>query len=172
MDAPEHLVAPIRLFGVHQRLQRLVLDHHRPGGAAGGVEIVGSHHRHRLPPEADLVGGENGLVGVLQAEPGASGNVSLGEDGVHTRQRQRRSDVDGDDAGTGVGAAHGRAPQHPLCFQVGGVGELPLQLGDGVGSGHRLADPPGHRRPLAGLGCEGHGACLPARRSKARRIAP
>jgi hypothetical protein len=143
---PEYLVPALGLFRVDQRLQLLVLDHHGPGGAPGGVEIVGGHHRHRLSPEADLVGGQHRLVGMFETEPCPTGNVALSEHGMNPADRQRRGDIDRYEPSPGVGAADGGAPQHALGMQVLGVLELTLELGDPVGSERRFAYGPGDGR--------------------------
>ena len=63
-----------------QRLQRLVVDGHQRGGAAGGRRIVGGDDRHRLAVVAHAVDREHRLVGDDAADelvrPGTSSWVS------------------------------------------------------------------------------------------------
>src|SRR5918911_1331485 len=53
---------------------------------------------------------------------------------------QGRLDVDRPDPGRGMGAAQGAAPEHVLHPEVGGEGELALDLRRPVRAEHALAD--------------------------------
>ncbi len=155
-EGAEGLAPAGRLLRVGEGLQRLVGDHHRGGGAAGGLPVVGGHHAHRLAPEAHLAVGQDGLVLLLLAEVAEARHVGGQQHGVHPRDGQRGGDVDRHDTSPGVGAADGGSPEHAVVMQVGGVGELALQLGDAVGAGERGAHAAGDLD--GGVEAGGHGA--------------
>ena len=117
------------------------------GGAAGGLGMVGGDQGDRLALVADVLPGQDGLVGDLQTVGLAPGDVVGGEHGQDPGHEQGLGGLDGADPGPGVGAADGGAPEHPLGPQVRGVGELALHLERAVGPPGALADPPGDRVP-------------------------
>ncbi len=61
--------------------------------------------------------------------------------------RERRAEVDAQDAGARVRAPQGGAPQHPVGVEVGGVGELAAHLGPAVLAQDALADAPEREGP-------------------------
>ena len=137
--------------GVGDGVQRLVVHDDGFGSQQGGLGMVGGHQRHRFAAVADDVGGEDRLVGVLDAEDARSGQVVGGQHGPHTADGQGGGDVDGADAGVGVRRAQRPAPQHAVGPQVRGEGEGAGGLGDAVGPRNALADAPGGAGPYRRL---------------------
>jgi hypothetical protein len=126
-------------LGVDQGLGDLVVDGDGGRGPAGGLRVVGGDRGHRLAVGADHQVGEDRLVVVLEAVGAAAPEVVVGDDGMDAGDGEGGGGVEGPDAGRGVGAAQGRAPEHPLQEQVRGEGELPGGLGRGVGPQDALA---------------------------------
>ena len=133
-EPAKHLIAAVGLLRVGQGVERLIADLDRGSGPPGSLRVHCRHHRHRLSPEPGLVAGQNRLVGVLQPEGGPSRDVAGGETGVDTTNGERRGQVNRDDAGAGVRAAHGVRPEHPLGTQVLGIVELAAELRHAVGA--------------------------------------
>ena len=100
---------------VHHRGQRLVLHVDQLEGVAGGVVVLGHHERHLLALEADLVGGQHGLLVAGQGwHPGQTAlfHGLAGEDRLDLRVCLGRDGVDGHDPGVRVRAAQDRAVEH------------------------------------------------------------
>ena len=144
----ENLAGLLGDLGIDQGLQLLVLDDDGGQGSLGRFLIVGGNDRHGLAPEASFAVGQNGLVSPLEAEEGLARNVLLGEDRQYAGHRQRGGDVQPDDASLGKRAAQGGSPQHPVVEEIGGVREIPGELGDPIGAPDRLTDAPFH--PMLG----------------------
>ena len=151
-------------LGVDQRVELLVVDRDQGGGPAGGLGVVGGDQGDGLALVADVLPGQDRLVGDLQAVGLAAGHVLVGEDGQDPGHGQGLGRLDRADPGPRVGAADGRAPQHPLGPQVRGVGELSLHLERPVGPARALADPAGDRH--------GRGERLPRGRHRCRHVEP
>ena len=173
LEGAEGLAAASRLLRVGERLQRLVGDDDGGGGPAGGLPVVGGHHADRLAPEAHLAVGQDGLVLVLLPEAAVARDVGGDQGGVHPGYGQGGGDVDGDDAGRGGGGLRTVAPHSMRSWlQVGGVGELALELGDAVGAGERGAHPAGDLN--GGVEAGGHGVSFRSGfgAARARTMAP
>ena len=121
-----------RLLGgtlhVDHGLEQLVLRPHRRGRAARLLGLLGRDESDRLAVVAHPIGCQHGLVGELQAVRLLARHVSVSEDGVYAGHRERLEDVEGDDLGVGVRAAHGDAPEHSGRTQVARVLELARHL--------------------------------------------
>ncbi len=130
----EQLPGVDRGFGIGERLERLPLDDDRSGGASCRLRVVGGDDRHRLAPVAGLAVAQDRLILIDLAEGGQARHVVLGEHGAHPRHGEGGGDVEPGDAGPGVGAAPGGAPQHPVGLEVRRVGEVAGDLGDPVGA--------------------------------------
>ena len=136
-----HLRRPLR---IGHGLERLVLDAYRRGRAPRLLGLLGGDDRHRLAEVAHTVEREHRLVGELEAVRLLAGNVRVREHRMDARHRERLGDVDVDDAGVRVRAAHRVAPEHPGRVQVARVGELARDLRDGVDTtGRRSVAAPG-----------------------------
>ena len=129
--------------------QFLELDHHRLGRVFGLGPGVGHHSHHGLsgphgPVErqGQLRRRFHALEMVQRAGPRRADarQVFAGRDQPHAGHRQRRRDVDRDDAGMGVGAAQEGGMQHPRQHQVGDIAAVPGQQALGVGPRNRSAD--------------------------------
>src|SRR4029450_655462 len=68
-------------LGVDQRVEDLVVDRHQVGGPAGRLGVVGGYQGDRLALVADVLPGQHGLVGNLQAVGLAGGDGVGGEPG-------------------------------------------------------------------------------------------
>ena len=94
-----------RLLGgalhVDHRLEQLVLDPHRRGGAARLLRLLGGDERDRLAVVAHAVGGQHGLVGELEAVGLLARHVRVGEHGVDAGHRERLGDVERRRSGRG-----------------------------------------------------------------------
>ena len=130
-----------RALGVDDRLQRLVHDHDLLGGAARLLRVLGRDDGDGLAEVAHAVDREHRLVGELEPVGLGARDVGVREDGVDAGHRQRLRDVDLDDAGVRVGAAHGVTPEHPGRDEVACVGELSGHLRDRIDPLDALADP-------------------------------
>ncbi len=155
-------------LGISRRLEWLPFSNDCRSGPAGGLQVVGRHHRDRFAPVASFAVAEDRLVLVVLTKEGKAGHIVLREHGVDSVHGQRRADIKAGQASVGMGAAHGGAPQHAGREQVRGVGEVAGDLGDTVGAKHTLTDPA--HNPTACLG--GHDRPSSARASRPRRIAP
>ena len=95
---------------VHDRGQGLVPDDDRLRRVLGQIAAPRHHHRHRLPDEADLVGGRAVVAhrrGDADREgPGEARHVLAGDDADHALHPERRGDVVAHDARVGVRRAH------------------------------------------------------------------
>ena len=124
--------------------QRLVLDgdgSHRP---AGLLERLRGDDRDGLAVVAHAVDREHGLICELETVGLRPRHVGVREHGVHARQRERRRDVDGEDARVRVRAPQRRAVQHPGDAEIARVGELAAHLRHAVQSFDDLADATAH----------------------------
>ena len=129
---------------VVDRRQRLVLDGDRPHRLAGVLERLRGDDRDGLAVVAHAIDREHRLVGELEAVGLGAGHVGVRQHGVHAGQRERRRDVDRDDARVRVRAAQRRAVQHPGDVEVARVRELAGDLGHAVGALDGLADAAAH----------------------------
>ena len=129
-----------RALGVDDRLQRLVRDHDLLGGAARLLRVLGRDDGDGLAEVANAVDREHRLVGELEPIGLGARDVGMREHGMDAGHRQRLRDVDLDDAGVRVGAAHGVTPEHPGRDEVACVGELSGHLRDRVDALDALAD--------------------------------
>jgi hypothetical protein len=142
----EHPVGLTTILGggrVGERLEFGVVDDYGLGAAPRRLAVVGGDHRHRLAPEPDLTVGEYRLIGMLEAEEAAPGDVVDGEYGANARDGEGSGGVDPVDARPGVRAAHGGPPEHALGGQVRGEGELASHLWGAVGPRRRCPDAAG-----------------------------
>ena len=89
---------------------------------------------------ADAVDREHRLVGDLEAVRLRARHVGVRQHGVDAGQSEGCGDVDRENAGVGVRAADGVAPEHARRLEVAREGELALGLGHGVGADDALAD--------------------------------
>ena len=100
------------------RLEHLVLDPHLLGGAPRLLWMLGRDQRHGLAPVPYEVEGEHRLVVDLEPVELLARHVLMCEDRHHSGHRARLGRVDGHDSRVRMGAAHRRAPQHPVDMQV------------------------------------------------------
>ena len=136
--------------GVGQRLQHLVVDSDQAQRSASYLRMVGRDECDRLTLVADDVDREDRAVLTFLAGVLLTGHVRMGEHRVDTGQRLRGGGVDASDPRVRVRTAQGRAPEHALTDEIGGVREVPAYLRLGVraartgadtGTGQRLRDP-------------------------------
>ena len=111
---------------VDHRRQRLVVDVDEIDRVLGHVAISGHDERHRIAGEPRLPVGEwrarrighvlaHGRVPLLMH---AGVEVRCGEDGTHTRDRERGGRVDAANAGSRERAAHEAGMKHPGSADV------------------------------------------------------
>ena len=98
--------------------------------------------RHRLAVIADAVDGEHRLVGDLEAVRLRARHVGVRQHGVDAGESEGCGDIDPENAGVGVRAADGVAPEHAGRLEIARERELALGLGHGVGADDALADAP------------------------------
>jgi len=167
---PEHLTCGIGDFGVDEGLEHLVLHLDRCRGAAGRVLVLGGDNGHGLPPESNDLTGQHGLVGMLETKVGPTRDLGGRQDGMDPTYGQSRGHFDRDYSCMGMWATCGCAPEHLVGFEVLGVLELALELGDAIGTQRRGPDAADHRRRSS----RGPGSHLPppAMFSRARMMAP
>ncbi len=154
-----------RELHVGERLERLVVDADQAECGTCALGAVGGHERDGFALVTHLVAGQHGLVGDLEAERGAAGDVRGGQDGVHARRAERLGDVDAADAGGGVGAPQRDAEDHPGRREVAAVDVLAGRLRDAVDPACTLAHPPGLTRHGR------HGRLSSARRARREDLA-
>ncbi len=140
-----------RALRVDHRLERLVLDANGCRRATRLLRLLGRDDRDGLAEVANPVARENGLIRELEPVGLLPRHVLVREHGVDSRKRAGRRDVDLEDAGVRVRAAHRLAPEHPRGLQVAGVRELAGDLRNGVGAApaRRRAPPREGRRGRA-----------------------
>ncbi len=129
------------VLGVDDRLEGLVFDRDLLGRAPRLLRVLGGDEGDRLAEIADAVDGQHGLVGELEPVGLRAGDVGVGQHSVDAGHRKRLRDVEPQDAGVRVGAAHRVAPEHPGGDQVARVGELAGDLRDRVDPLDALPDP-------------------------------
>ena len=78
-----------RELHVGERLERLVVDADQTECGTCALGAVGGHERDGFALVAHLVAGQHRLIGDLEAERGAAGDVRGGQDGVHARRDER-----------------------------------------------------------------------------------
>ncbi len=96
--------------------------------------MVRSDQGDRLSLVADDVGGQDRLVGQLQAADVLAGDVGVGQHGVDPAGGQRLADRDRADLRVGMRAAQRDPPDHAVHPEVAAVGELPGHLRRPVGA--------------------------------------
>ena len=90
--------------------QFFVLDLNHLERALGDVLVVSGDGGHALATEADAIVGQNRHV-LHRPAPQSAPDISAGDDGVDAGDLLRRSRVDADDTGVGVGTMEGLAPE-------------------------------------------------------------
>ncbi len=136
----ERRAALERRRAVGDRGQRLEVDVDQRGRVLGDVAAVGDHQRDRLADEAHLVLGEairhqrllDRRIGHQQRHrlpPHAFGQVRVGDDGMHARQRQRARLVDAADVRMWMRAAQHRDLEHTRQMDVVDVARAPGEEG-------------------------------------------
>jgi hypothetical protein len=126
----------LRALGVDDRLLGDVVDLDLGRGAARLLWVLGRDDCHRLSEVADVLHGEDGLVGELEAVALLSRDVLVCEHSVDAGHAARLARVDALDARGRVRAADGMAEEHAGGEEVAGIGELAGDLGDRVDAAH------------------------------------
>jgi hypothetical protein len=129
-----------RPLHLDHRLERLVLDSDRSGGAARLLGLLSGDEGDRLAEVADAVDREHRLVGELESVGLLPGHVLVRHDRVDAGHADGLGDVDREDPRVGVRAANRLPPEHPGRIEVARVRELARDLGDAVLAPHRVAD--------------------------------
>ncbi len=168
------------LGDVEDRRQRLVVHRHPPGRLGGGLRRLGRHRGHRVAHVAYAVGGEHGLV--LEVDAHVVREVPPADHRPDPRHVAGRLQVDGPDAGVGVGRAHHVRVQHPRELEVAGVAGGAGDLLQGVHPRDVVPDdacrrahgapPASPRRRSAPAAASPRRRSAPAAASPRRRAAP
>ena len=103
--------------------EHLILHLHQLLGGLQGLLVPGTDQGHGVPQiVGDLAhADQGGLVLFQMAHVDLAGDVLLGQDAHHAGQGLGGADVDGQDPGPGVPAAHRAAIAHPVHIHVVGV---------------------------------------------------
>ena len=128
-----------RRHRVDERFGRLVVDDHRGRSAPRRLGVVRGHCRDGLTLVAHDIGGEDGLIGVVEPVGLAAGNILTCDQCPDAGYSQSRRGVYSPDDRRRIGRADDVAPEHALGEQVGGEGELAPNLRYPVRPSHALA---------------------------------
>jgi hypothetical protein len=129
---------------VEDRLALLELDLDRLDRCPGGVLGLGGHHGDRLALPADVVDGEQRLVGwdaeALEVPVDVVRHVGVRDDRVHAGQRRGLRRVDRADQGAVVRRAQRLAPEHAVDAHVVDVDGAARDVRQAVVAGEACAD--------------------------------
>ena len=132
-------------FGIADGGERFVIHDDGIGCFAGGFWVVGGNDGYRFALIADFVFGKHRLVGMLQTEDFAAGDVIVKQNRRDAADGQSGGDVNGADVGSGVGRPKGVPPEHPVGPKVGRECEHAANFGHSVWPGRTGADSRGLR---------------------------
>ena len=105
------------LTGIELRWQNFVFNINQIQGIAGNVFCDGGHGRYLFSRKSNHIFGQNVALLVMNA-PGCVGRLGTRHNGFNTWQRQRRLNVDVDDACMGMGASKHFAMQHARQMNI------------------------------------------------------
>ncbi len=119
----QHLVVD-RGFGIDNAVERLVVDHHEIGGIGPSRPVLGDDRDDGLTDVAHRAHGDErtahrvGECGIDVGGESELGEVVGGEHGQHSGRSLRRSRVDAENPGVGVGGSDVREPGRIWEFDV------------------------------------------------------